>query len=172
MTTNSALKRAGEARALTIALAVAAKAGWQLERAGLVLPAPYDAFFYVAAADLLVVPTSLPLPEARHIAEGGTREARADALIVSCADQTPKFAIGIWSSQSTHWHLPVRPWLSNRDLLWMAGLACESEAGFAKTSVTFPCRRGRLMPSIVPWTTTAERLTGQLRAAGWLGRLR
>ena len=57
--------------ALTIALAIAAKAGWSMERAGSDLPAPHDAHFYVRSAELLVVPTALmalTLLEARNAA--------------------------------------------------------------------------------------------------------
>lgn len=172
MTMTPAQQRAADARALTIALALAAKARWQLERAGPVLPAPFDAYFYVASADLLVLPTGLTLDEACRAAYGGTRQARADALIVSCADRVPEFAIAMWSSASTRWHLPVCLWMSDGGLLWTCELDGQAETGLANTSVTFPIRPGRLMATgIVPWLTTGERLSGQLRAAAWLGKI-
>ena len=92
-------------------LAIAIKAGWRFEAAGPVLSTPFAGYLYVASAELLLVPTSAALPFATRLVEQTTREARSDALAVSCTGDEVAIALGLWSAAGTRWTVPVRPWL-------------------------------------------------------------
>lgn len=171
MFNNPAQQRAAQARALTVALAIAEKAGWHLKIAGSDLPSPYDAYLHSNMAQLLMLPTSTQLRSACAAVDAGTRLARSDALIVSSIGKDLAFAIGMWTFGSTDWHVPVRPWLSDRGLLWLFAVGGEVSPEFKHANVTFPICPGRLRQGLVPWATTAERLAGETRAAAWLAEV-
>lgn len=172
MSNNPAQQQAAETRALAVALATAAKAGWHLEFAGLSLPSPYDAYLHSNMAQLLVLPTSTPVRQACAAADAGTRLARSDALIVSSIGEDLTFAIGMWTRDRTQWHIPVRPWLSDDGLLWMSAAGGEVSPEFANGDITFPIRAGRLMRGFVPWSSTEARIAGETKAASWLKEVR
>ncbi len=160
MTQDLATRRAAEARALIVALAIANKAGWRFEAAGPVLSTPFAGYLYVASAELLLVPTSAALPFAIRLVEQATREARSDALVVSCTGKEIAMALGLWSAAGTRWTTPVRPWLDEVGALWLAG-----DHGDA----AWRLHPGRVVAAATsPWCTPQERQAGQHRAAGWL----
>ena len=160
MTQDLATRRAAEARALSVALAVAAKAGWRFEAAGPVLSTPFAGYLYVASAELLLVPTSAALPFATRLVEQATREARSDALIVSCTGTEIGMALGLWSAADTRWTVPVRTWLEGDGALWLV-----PDRGDA----AWRLRPGRVVAAATsPWCTPQERRDGERRTAGWL----
>lgn len=160
-----AARRATEARALTVALAIAHKAGWNVAPAGPALSTPFSGYLYVAAAELLLVPTSADLPFAVRLAEQATREARSDALVVSFTGQDEagpvRLALGLWSSAGTRWTAPAQPWLGNDGTLWLGSDRIRA------TSL----RPRRIAAEPVPWRTLLARQDGEARAAGWLERV-
>lgn len=163
MTQDLATRRAAEARALTVALAIANKAGWRFEAAGPVLSTPFAGYLYVASAELLLVPTSAALPFATRLVAQATQETRSDALVVSCTGEKIGMALGLWSAASTRWMVPVRRWLSEAGALWLT-----ADDG----DVALPLRPGRVVAAAtLPWCTPQERRDGERRAAGWLTEL-
>jgi hypothetical protein len=167
MTFDPAVRRAAEARALNVALAIAGRAGWQFERAGPMLATPFAGYLYVHTSQLLLVPTSAGLPYAVRLVDGAVREARSDALIVSTADAQPAFALGLWSRSGTLWQVPVTPVLSANGVLWMV----TTLSGVAPAGTAFPMRRGRIVDLPAPWETAADRAAGEKRAAAWLAAM-
>lgn len=155
-------RRAAEARALTVALAVAQKAGWRFERAGPVLSTPFAGYLYVDTAELLLVPTSAALPFATRLVEQATREARSDALVVSYTDGKISLALGLWSAAGTRWTVPVQPWLGDDGALWLA---------FDDGDAAWRLRSGRVVADRAPWRTPHERDAGHTQAAAWIAGL-
>lgn len=164
MTYDPAARRAADACALSVALAIAAKADWQLERAGPSLATPYAGYLYVHTSQLLLVPTSAGLPYAVPLVDGAVREARSDALIVSTAGAAPTFALGLWNRSRTLWQVPVMPVLGADGVLWMV----TTLSGAAPAGTAFPMRRGLIADLPAPWVTAADRVAGEKRAAAWL----
>lgn len=152
-----------------VALAIAAKANWSFERPGPTLSTPFANYLYVSVAELLLVPTSAGLPFARRLADRAVREARSDALVVSCTTAPsglPRvlFALGRWSLDGTAWSLPVWPWLTRDGGLWLAppirGVDVE----------VWPLRQCRLRAEAAPWATLRDQDAGRARAIGWVDR--
>ena len=159
---NPAARQAAEARALTVALAIASKAGWSLRHAGLVLSFPFAGYLYVEAAELLLVPTSASLEWQRPIVARAMREARSDALIVSVGpgSNCPSLAVGLWTREGNDWRAPVVPALSGDEALWLGSVEGNAPALLVK--------EGRLRIEAGPWRSAAERRQDQSRAAAWL----
>lgn len=68
-----AARRGAEARASTVALAIAAKAGWRFAHAGPALATPFAGYLYVDTVQLLLVPTNV-----RAAADGEAHGARTE----------------------------------------------------------------------------------------------
>jgi hypothetical protein len=155
-------RAAAEARALTMALTVAAKAGWRFER-GPLPTTSFAQFLYVEAAHLLLVPTSAALPFAMRQVDPVVRETRSDALIVSSADaDTPVFAMAVWARRETVWTQPLAAWLGEAGELWLVPDADDT-----------PTLAFRLVDALhhaasVPWNSASERRAGLDRAAAWM----
>lgn len=163
-------RREAETRALTAALAVAAKADWRLERAGAALSTPFANYLYVDSAELLLVPTSAGLPFARRLTDRAVREARSDALVVACGSAPSGnplllFALGLWSSTGTAWTVPVWPWLSRDGGLWFGPATQELEVS------AWPLRQRRLKAEPAPWRTVRDHDAGRVRALGWFDKV-
>ena len=126
---------------------------------------PFAGYLYVASAELLLVPTSAALPFAIRLVEQAVREARSDALVVSCTGEGDtlevRLALGLWSSAGTRWTSPVPPWLGEDGTMWLA--ADDDEAS--------PLRPRRVAAAPAPWRTPHERDDGQQRAANWFAEL-
>lgn len=162
-----AQRRAAEARALAAALTIAARADWRFDRPGTSLSTPFAGYLYVDVAQLLLVPTSAALPFARRLVDGAVREARSDALIVSSAKGQLAFALGLWSSAGTTWHMPVTPWLGDDGVLWMVA-DDDAAPDTAPADIGFSLRKGRIVAEPTPWLTPLGRAAGENRATTWL----
>lgn len=190
--TDPATRRAGEARALIAALAIARYAGWSFEHPGAALPVMFSGYLYTETAGLLLVPTSLPLSDAAEVADDAVLAARSDALLVA-AEQVAAVAtscepiattwrvwlgLGIWSSCApTRWHLPVTPWLGGNGALWVtsadrAAVTMETAGRAAVCApIAFALQAGRLSPRTAPYRCPLERRDGEERAAAWLAAM-
>lgn len=155
-------RQAAEARALTVALAIANKAGWSLRHAGPVLSFPFAGYLYIESAELLLVPTSASLQWQRPIVSRAMREARSDALIVSTGPgaTNPSLAVGLWTRKGNDWQVPAMPALDDSRALWL-----NSDEG---DGPSLRVREGRLRAAPAPWRSSAERQRDQRRAADWL----
>jgi hypothetical protein len=162
MNYDPAARQIAEARALTIALAIASKVGWSLRHAGPVLSFPFAGYLYVETAELLLVPTSASLEWQRPIVSRAMREARSDALIVSVGPGTtsPSLAVGIWMRDGNDWQVAAVPALDDGSALWLSSDEGDGPAWRVKE------RRLRAAPA--PWRSSAERQRDQRRAAEWL----
>lgn len=153
---------AAEARALQLALAVAARVGWRFDR-GPLPTTSFAQFLYVDAAQLLLVPTSAALPFATRQVEPVVREARSDALIVSSAGEgTPVFAMATWARSETVWTQPLLPWLADTSELWLVP-DVDGATPFA-----FHLVDALHHVATVPWVLASERQAGLDRAAAWM----
>ena len=170
MTLDLAQLQAADDRARSTALAIAAYAGWHITTVGPMLSPAFAGCLYVDAAQLLLVPSNAALSSAYQLADQAAREARSDALVVSSdhsRDCKLAFGLGLWSSRSVRWLLPVVPWLGRDGLLWMVAPGLGSQAA-APGGTAFPLRRGRLVDQPEPWATPAERAAGERRPWDWL----
>ena len=170
MTDLPAARRIAETRALMVALAVAAKADWHAKPVGPSLSKPYSRYYHVEASRLLLVPTSAGLPFAQRLAEGAMREARSDALVVSCVTDpttgpTFLFALGRWSSAELRWMRPAWPFLAMDGRLWLTPPRCET----GKRAV--PLVAGPLQATCAPWASVTDQDAGRARAIGWFDRV-
>lgn len=165
-------RRAAEARALLIALAVARAAGWPLARRGPVLDASLSNHLYVEVAQLLLVPTVVGLERQIAITDRGMRQTRSDALIVATdphvGEGAVTFAAGIWGRRGNAWHKPHLPWLCDRGALWL--VPADLDEGSAEQPPAFPAVDGRLKPTAIPWRSPAARAHGLRRGEEWLAR--
>ena len=170
MFTDPAGRQALQARALLASLCIAAKADWSFEHAGPALSTPFAGYLHVDAAQLLLVPTTSGLPFARRLADRATREARSDALIVSCipvprGNPVILLALGLWSLDGTVWQVPVWPWLGHDGTLWLG------HASRKLPSQAWALRKARLRAEPAPWQTPREHDGGRARALGWLDKV-
>ena len=158
-------RAAAEARALTMALVLAAKAGWRFERG----PLPTNAFaqyLYVQSAQLLLVPTSAALPFAMRQVDPVIRETRSDALIASSADQhMPVFAMAIWARRETAWMQPLALWLSEAGEPWLVpSIDRDTPLGF---QLVYALHHA----AALPWLRAGERQAGLDRGAVWMRKV-
>lgn len=155
-------RAAAEARALLVALVLAAKAGWHFGR-GPLLQTAFTRFLYVEAAQLMLVPTTAGLPFARRQLDPVVRETRSDALIVSRPDQSaPVFAMATWARTETIWTSPLALWLAESGTAWLVPLGDDGDQlGFELAN-----QLHRLAG--LPWTFAGERAAGFARAARWV----
>lgn len=133
---------AAEARALTMALAIAPKVGWRFDRGP--LPATsFAQFLYVEAAQLLLVPTS-------------------DALIVSSAGTEITLAMATWARRETVWSQPLTLWLGDGGQAWLVPAMADSDLlGFRLSNALHHA-------AATPWKFASERQAGLNRAAAWM----
>lgn len=155
-------RAAAEARALQMALVLAAKAGWHFGR-GPLLETAFTQFLYVEAAQLMLVPTTAGLPFARRQLDPVVRETRSDALIVSRAHQcAPVFAMATWARSETVWASPLALWLAESGAAWLVPSSDDGDRlGFELAN-----RLHRL--GGLPWVLAGERAAGFGRAARWM----
>ena len=170
MTDAAAARRIAETRALMVALAIGAKADWHAKPVGAALSKPYSRYYHVEKSRLLLIPNSAGLPFAVRLAAGAMREARSDALVVSCATDpvtgpTFLFALGRWSPAELRWMEPAWPFLAVDGRLWLT--PARGEIG--KRAV--PLVTGPLHAACTPWASIAEQDAGRARAIGWFDRV-
>lgn len=161
MTTNKE-RAAAEARALTMALVLAAKVGWCFGRG----PMPTSAFaqyLYVETAQLLLVPTSSDLPFAMRQVEPVVRDTRSDALVVSRTGKGPPvFAMATWAKRETIWTQPLTLWLTETGAAWLVALpGSHDPLGFELVDALHHVAG-------VPFVLADERDAGFARAARWM----
>lgn len=159
---SSTRRAAAEARALHLALVLAAKAGWRFDRG----PLPHSSFthfLYVEMAQLLLVPTTAGPEFAVRQVEPVVRETRSDALIVSLPDQAaPVFAFATWARHETVWTTPLVLWLTETGEPWLVPAAAEG------TPLGFRLGNALHHAAPVPWASAFERAAGIGRAAAWM----
>ncbi|WP_164518976.1 hypothetical protein [Sphingomonas sp. ABOLG] len=164
MTPNK-MRAAAEARALQMALVLAAKVGWRFDRG----PLPSNAFaqyLYVHAAQIILVPTSAALPFAIRQVAPVVRETRSDAVIVSLPrGERPAFAIAIWSGRETGWMQPAALWLTDGGEAWLVPAAA------GDTPLGFRLGNALHHAAAVPWVSADERQAGLDRAEAWVRRM-
>lgn len=166
MTKFSYAERAdARARNEAAAHAIAACAGWRLERPPHLPPGVRRQVFYITAAELLLAPLqSLGGPSSGPVSYA-MRTARSDALVVGVGSVTGRLtsvyaAVGLWSRPEPAWHTELRMWCSPSDELWAA-----SEPHVpSDIEVAFRLAQARLRPCGPPWAGDAERDIGFARA--------
>lgn len=162
MTVNT-MRAAAEARALRLALALAARVGWTLDRTGPALSTSYAGYLHVASAQLLLAPTTAGLDYTPRQVDPATRACRSDALIVSrTGDALPNFALATWSRVGTGWTMPLVLWLGETGEPWLA----PPPGSFERLAVRLVNRLHTL--GGLPWNDLGTRLDGFDRAAAWL----
>lgn len=158
---SSKRRAAAEARALQLALVLAAKAEWRFDRG----PLPRSSFthyLYIDAAQLLLVPTTSGTEFAIRQVEPVVRETRSDALIVSLpGGGTPALAMATWTRRETVWTSPLALWLSETGEPWLVPTDTDGALGFRLVNALHHA-------SSVPWAFAGEREAGLGRAAAWL----
>lgn len=158
-------RAAAEARALHLALVLAAKAGWRFDR-GPLPRSSFTQYLYVDAAHLLLVPTTSGTEFAVRQVEPVVRETRSDALIVSLPDGgTPAFAMATWARRETVWTTPLALWLGEAGEPWFVLTDGDS------TSLGFRLVNALHHAAPVPWAFAGERETGFGRAAAWMEKV-
>lgn len=159
---SSTRRAAAEARALHLALVLAAKAGWRFDR-GPLPRSSFTHFLYVEAAQMLLVPTTAGPEFAVRQVKPVVRETRSDALIVSLPDQAaPVFAFATWARHETVWTTPLALWLTEAGEPWLVPAAAEG------SSLGFRLRNALHHAAPVPWASATERAEGSGRAAAWM----
>ncbi len=155
-------RAAAEARALHLALVLAAKTGWRFDR-GPLPRSSFTHFLYVEAAHLLLVPTTSGTEFAVRQVEPVVRETRSDALIVSLPDQgTPAFAMATWARRETVWTTPLALWLGEAGEPWLVPTEADNGVlGFRLVNALHHA-------APAPWAFTGERDSGFGRAAAWM----
>ena len=165
MTVNIA-RAAAEARALRLALALAARVGWTLDRTGPALSTPFAGYLHIASAQLLLVPTVAGLDYARRQVDPATRACRSDAIIVSLTGNTlPGFALATWSRTCTGWTMPLALWLAPGGESWLV----PPPGSFDRLAVRLVDRLHTV--GGLPWDDFSNRFDGFDRAAAWLEAL-
>lgn len=155
-------RAAAEARALQMALIVAAKVDWHFGRGPLPQTA-FTQFLYVEAAQLLLVPTTAGLPFAMRQLAPVVRETRSDALIVSRPDQgTPVFAMATWARTETIWTSPLVLWLADTGAAWLVPSTGDGD------QLGFELVNGLHHLAGLPWVLADERVAGFARAVCWM----
>lgn len=159
---SSTKRAAAEARALHLALVLAAKAGWRFDR-GPLPRSSFTHFLYVEAGQLLLVPTTAGPEFAVRQVEPVVRETRSDALIVSLPDQAaPVFAFATWTRHETVWTTPLVLWLTEAGEPWLVPGDTES----APLGVRLRNALHHAAP--MPWASATERAAGIGRATAWM----
>lgn len=158
-------RAAAEARALTMALVLAAKVGWRFAR-GPMPTGSFAQYLYVEAAQLMLVPTSSALPFAIRQVASVVREARSDALIVSRPDGgAPTFAMATWARRETNWTQPLALWLSEQGAPWLVPLPDSNDPlGFELVDALHHAAG-------VPFVLPGQRDAGFARAARWMEKV-
>ena len=158
-------RAAAEARALRLALALAARVGWTFDRYGPMLPTAFAGYLHIGRAHLLLLPTVAGLDFARRQVEPATRACRSDALVVSLPDDgTPCFAFATWARTATSWMEPLALWLSQAGEPWLVPCGDDGRLGVRLVDALHCAAR-------VPWESDAARRAGLDRAAAWVAEL-
>ena len=160
---------AAEVRSLLAALALARHARWCLAHVGPVVAKPFSQYLYVDAAQLLVIPSSMPLERTMAYVGVGMRRTRSDALIVSAPGRPGgeiRLAVGIWGRRENRWHAPMALWRETTGPLWIVPDPYHA----AVRRDCFPLHPGRLRASGAPWSDGEHHGAGRLRAHLWIGR--
>ncbi len=158
-------RAAAEARALHLALVLAAKTGWSFDR-GPLPRSSFTQYLYVEAAQLLLVPTTSGTEFAVRQVEPIVRETRSDALIVSLPiDGQPEFAMATWARRETVWTTPLALWLGEAGEPWLI------PAGADSTSLGFRLVNALHHAAPGPWAFVGEREVGFGRAAAWMEKV-
>lgn len=155
-------RAAAEARALTMALALAAKVGWRFGR-GPMATSAFAQYLYVETAQLLLVPTSSDLPFAMRQVGPVVRETRSDALVVSrTGEGPPVFAMATWARRETIWTEPLALWLAETGAAWLVPPpGSDDPLGFELVDALHQVAG-------VPFVLADERDAGFARAARWI----
>lgn len=157
-------RAAAEARALQMALVLAARIDWKIGR-GPLQSTSFAQLLYIEKPQLLLVPTTSGLPYSMRQVDPVVRDTRSDALIVSRPDSdTPVFAFAAWARRATSWTHPLCLWIGESNETWLVPVDGIGDGlGFRLVNALHHA-------ATQPWKTEVERQVGHHRALAWMAK--
>ncbi len=154
----------GQAAASHAARVLACHAAWQLAACAPYHGLPLAGFLHDEASALLVAATDRPLSSSAAIMHAALLETRSDGLIIREAHRgrLPQIALGLWWRGQVAWHLPMLPWLSEEQAMWLVPAV---QHAHERQPQAYRLVTRHMRGDLLPWRSPQERRSGFARAA-------
>jgi hypothetical protein len=147
------------------AKALAAHAGWNVERPACFPPAIRARALYAPVPDALIVPLVDYTDRGVALGAYGLEVGRCDVVVLAVgasSNGAPSLyaSVALWARPAPQWHLEMRAWCSRSGELW---LASEPHVAIAE-QVAIRLGGDRLRTGDLPWLGEVDRKAGLARA--------